>query len=57
MGMCKEKSKTRIKINKYKSKKFLNKKFFLLVQNDLRLNIIKVKPISPNSPINSNKSE
>ena len=30
MGMWKEKSKIKIKINRYKSIKFLNKKFFLL---------------------------
>ena len=57
MGMWKEKSKIKIKINRYKSIKFLNKKFFLLAQNDMTLNIIKAEPIRPNSPINSNKSE
>ena len=54
--MWKEKSKIKIKINKYKSKKFLNEKFLLLIQKDLMLNISKTKPTRPNSPINSIKS-
>ena len=36
---------------------FLNEKKFFFIQENKRLNKIKVKPIKPNSPINSIISE
>ena len=57
IGTCKEKSKNKIKDIKYKSNKFLKYKILFFKNTQKTLIKIKQKPIKPNSPKNSAKSE
>ena len=57
IGTCKEKSNNKIKNIKYKSNKFLKYKSLFLKNKKKMLVPIILKPIKPNSPKNSARSE